>query len=170
MKRTFTAPFWGIVILEILYISLALFAIYYVEMMRTRYPELAVGYHIMSFMIIKNLVWVGVLSGEAILYWRLRKRNICRRESWAHVLILTLVFVLPGLENVFIMLFGNVLKINGINKMRSAYYVEQGLYWALVLLAHVFFVRVLVKCFKKSVEAAEGAPATMNILDDIGID
>jgi hypothetical protein len=169
LKRTFTGPFWGILILEIVYITLALFAIYFLEMMKIRYPSMSGRYDISYIMIIKSLVWVVVLSGEAILYWRVRKRNIYRRESWGHVLILILAFVLPALENIFVLFLGKALNIRDIYKMRSSYYVQQAIYWSLVVLAHVFFVRVVVRCFKKGVKIEE-VPGMVNILDDIGID
>ena len=145
---------------------MALFTIYYVEMMRVQFPKIVERYHI-SFMIISSLVKVGVLTGEAILYWRLRKRNIYRRESWAHVLILVLAFVLPLLENVFILFLGKAVNISDVNKMRSTFYVQQGLYWALIVLAHIFFARVLIQCYSKSSSVVEGDG--VNLLDDVEI-
>jgi len=124
-------------------------------------------YDISYIMIIKNLVWVGVLSGEAILYWRLRKRNIYRRESWGHVLILALAFVFPALENIFILFLGNVLNISNIYKMRSSYYVQQAIYWSLVVLAHLFFLRVVMQCYSKSSFVEEREGVSVNLLDDV---
>ena len=138
---------------------------YALEMMRVRYPNSAGSVEISSRMIIMVAVWVCVFSVEVVLYWRIRKRNVYRRESWAHVILLISAFVLPYLGNVLILYMGEALKIRDINKMRSFYYVAQGLYWLMIVLAHVFFVQVLVKCFSKSSFVEEGNGD--NVLDDI---
>ena len=141
--------------------------IYFFEMMRIRYPKNAEQFVISNGTIVMHVFWICVLSVEAILYWRIRKRNTYRRASWAHVLILTLAFFFPVLENIFILFLSRV-NVRELYKTRSYYNVQQGIYWALVVLAHVFFVLVILKCFKRPAPSF-GEGNGVNILDDVEI-
>ncbi len=65
-------------------------------------------------------------------------------------------------------MFLDRVNVRAIYKTRSYYTMQQGVYWALVVLAHVFFVLVIVKCFKRpSPSFVEGDG--VNILDDVEI-
>src|SRR5882757_6705024 len=115
MRKSFTAPVWALLILETIYITLMVVAICMFAVMRAKYPGMKGGYPISSRFIIMGVLWICVLSAEAILYWRVRKRNISRRESWAHVICLSMAWVLPEMQAFMFALLG------------SFFYTEKGI-------------------------------------------
>lgn len=76
------------------------------------------------------LLWPGISFIEAIVYWRIRKRNLCRQDSWAH---------------------------------RGQLFLT----WVFIIIAHIFFVRVLRKHFSKEAPVEEMVLGPVNILDDV---
>jgi len=137
-KRDFTQPFWWVVVLGVFYVlstgATLLFG---------KPEDGGVGFGVLS------LAWVGVLAGEAVLYWRIRKRNEARKESWAHVVTLAFTFLVPVFRGAMVEAFFGEVFGEQIGKEMTDYFSweKTAVYWTLMALAHVFFGRVLWKAF-----------------------
>lgn len=138
MRKSFTGPFWVVVVLGGFYVlSMA------VTLLFGKPDDAGVGYVLLS------LLWTAVLVGEALLYWRIRKRNEARKESWAHVVTLAFTFLVPVFRGVMIEAFFGKVFGEQIGKEMLDYFSweKTALYWTLMVLAHMFFGRVLWKVF-----------------------
>jgi len=138
IRKTFTGPFWVVVVLGGFYI-LSIVA----TLLFGKPDDAGVGYVLLS------LLWTAVLVGEALMYWRIRKRNEARKESWAHVVMLAFTFLVPVLRGAMIEAFFGEVFGEQIGKEMLNYFSweKTALYWTLMALAHVFFGRVLWKGF-----------------------
>ncbi len=98
-----------------------------------------------------TLLWPIISFIEAIVYWRIRRKNYCRQDSWTHVLLLGFaIFFLPVIRPFLIAFMKMHIGERGFLKMENA--VNDGLFilfWILIIIAHIFFVRVLRKHFFK---------------------
>jgi hypothetical protein len=162
-KKYYTAPFRGMLIIGSFYTALFFLTSYVIEFVKRRD-------FINASLIITSILWMTLYFGEAVVYWRLRKMNIDRRESKIHVWLMAIAVVLPLAKGMLVALLD---RLPGGLSMETAItidYVQLGVFWVLQVVGHTFFLRVIVKHFKKSVGAIKEASETMNLLDDIGID
>jgi hypothetical protein len=113
------------------------------------------------------ILWPGMLLVEAFFYWRVRTRNVYRRQSWAHVFLFAFFLSAPFMRDFLFWLYDNF----GINMDISTYTnivdVSLGITaWGAFLTGHVLFVRVLVLCSRKRPALAEAGDG-VNLLDDV---
>ena len=106
-----------------------------------------------------------IMFVEAAMYWTIRQRITHRRDAWNHLILFTgaytFNFVVRGLvAAIYILHAPAATRI--ISYMRMAGYGQFYLFWGLVIIAHFFFARVLIKAFAKPPVAESG-----NLLDDV---
>ena len=137
-KRNFTGPFWWVVVLGVFYVLSTA-----ATLLLGKPEDSRVG------CILLSLLCVAVLVGEAILYWRIRKKNEARKESWAHVVTLAFTFLVPVFRGAMVEAFFGEVFGKQIGKEVTDYFSweKTAVYWTLMALAHVFFGRVLWKAF-----------------------
>ena len=104
---------------------------------------------------------------EAFFYWRVRGRNVYRRQSWAHVILFAFSLSTPFIREFLFWLYDNF----GVSMELSTYSniidVSQGITaWGALLIGHVLFVRVLVLCSRKRPVLAEASDG-VDLLDDV---
>ena len=161
MKRTFTAPAWGMIILGVLSAGRNLLIFHSVHFEIRTLKEF--GFSLLFFL------WPAISFIEAIVYWRIKKRNLCRQDSRAHVLLFALaIYVLPIIRAILIAFLGKSIAKHGFFNIERV--VNQGhfvLTWVFIIIAHIFFVRVLRNYFSKEAPVEEMAPGPANILDDV---
>ena len=108
-----------------------------------------------------------IMFVEAVMYWTIRKRIIHRRDAWSHLLLFTGAYVFNyGVRLLVAAIFVLHYPIARRHSfMRMSTYGQLWLFWGLVILAHVFFARVLIKAFAKPPvgEVVESG----NLLDDV---
>lgn len=97
-----------------------------------------------------------LLLAEAIVYWRLRNKSINRKWARLHVIPL---FVGTGILPILFLLFmwwSRVVHIN-VNKLQKVQDIRTGLVWGIFVIAHIFFVMMLIEVSKKRKAAKEVA-------------
>jgi len=109
-----------------------------------------------------------IMFVEAVMYWTIRRRITHRRDAWNHLILFTgayvFNFVVRALVTaIFILHSPAAMRVPSF--MRIATYGQLGLFWGLVIVAHVFFARVLIKAFGKP--PMEEAVESGNLLDDV---
>jgi hypothetical protein len=150
MRKSFTGPFWWVVALGAFYVLQAA-----ANLLLGKPGDGGVWFVLLS------LLWVVILIVEAVLYWRIRKRNEARKESWAHVVTLGFTFLVPVFKGAMIEAFFGEVFGEQIGKELLDYFSweKTALYWTLMVMAHVFFGRVVWKAFagrSSAVRAGEG--------------
>jgi len=106
-----------------------------------------------------------IMFVEAAMYWTIRKRIIDRRDAWGHLILFTgAYFFNYGVR----LLAAAILVLHYPIAMRPSFmrittYGQLWLFWGLVIAAHVFFARVLIKAFAKPPVVVESG----NLLDDV---
>jgi hypothetical protein len=157
MKRPFVGAFWLTVVTG------ALFGAYFLfRVTRLSYNP--------GFLILYPLVFLGVIFGEAAFYWRVRWRNVYRRESWMHAGFLAIALLgLPVLRNLLVaLLFVGYDRFEYRLWMRNIDLTYMCLYWCMTLVAHGFFVKVMIRCLRRPVSvAADPGGGQENLLDDV---
>ena len=107
----------------------------------------------------------AIMFVEALMYWTIRKRIVRRRDAWNHLILFSTAYVLNiivrGVFNLFI-----VLHYRGMSDARTMNRILTWVFWGIVITAHVFFVRVLIKVFSGQ-PPVEEAVETGNLLDDV---
>lgn len=165
MKRSFTGPFWLLLVfglLQVLSISYWLYEYFGSVSNSFLRSQLTMARLAGLFM------WPAIILGEALVYWLIRQRNSFRALSWAH----TVIFILAFLVNIFISFVATmhyrVVDVNDRVNQQNVARQQQYLFYGLVLLAHLAFVAMLANCFRKMPPAEEGAgQGQENILDDV---
>jgi hypothetical protein len=113
--------------------------------------------------------WSFLALAEAFVYWKIRKRNFYGRESRTHVLLFALALLSPFIRD-FLGWFYDNFGMFGVDVEVYVTVVNMGqliLFWSALGIGHVFFVRVVVKCYSKPPLVEEGDGT--NILDDVEI-
>ena len=161
VKKKFTGPVWCMIILGVLSAGRNMLIFHSVHFEIRTLKEF--GFSLLFFL------WPAISFIEAIVYWRIRKRNLCRQDSWYHVLLFALaIYLLPIIRFVLI----TFLRRN----ISRRYFLEIGnivnwgqlfLTWVFIIIAHIFFVRVLRKYFSKDAPVKELVPGPVNILDEV---
>jgi hypothetical protein len=111
--------------------------------------------------------WPVLIIAEALLYWRIRHRNIYPRASWLHVMLLFFAFLLPVLKSITrIIVYDRInVRTDSLVYGRKADNTNNYLFWIIMVIAHCFFVWVIINCFKKKAPVPEDIQ-TVNLLDD----
>lgn len=108
-----------------------------------------------------------IMFVEAAMYWTIRKRMTHRRDVWSHILLFTAAYALNFVVRVvvsMVFILHSSVVVSILPYMRAIGYGQLYLFWGLVVVAHVFFARVLIKAFAKGpVEEVGGG----NLLDDV---
>ena len=106
-------------------------------------------------------LWPTILFAEAVVYWVIRKRNRQVSASWTHCLLMTLAF--------FLLLFRGALVVLH-SPLASRIFYSGGpfyAYWTCVLVAHGFFIAVILRSFSGAAADTKVSSDPTNILDDI---
>ena len=161
LKKKFTAPVWGMIILGVLTAGRSWLIFHSVHFEIRTLKEF--GFSLLFF------IWPAISFIEAIDYWRIRKRNLSRQDSRTHVLLFVLaIYVLPIIRAFLIGFPRRSIRKYNLFKMEEI--VNKGqfiLTWVFIITAHIFFVRVLRKYFSKEAPVEATAPGPVNILDDV---
>jgi len=108
----------------------------------------------------------AVLLIEASVYWLIRKKNRNPRASWTHVILMTLAFLTPAIRGLTYFFFDRITVSATIGPVfRTANIIQAVLFWGLLILAHIYFVRVLKST--RSKPAQTEAASSENLLDDL---
>lgn len=161
-KTDYTAPFRGMLIIGLFYTALNLLTSYVIEIVERQD-------FVNAPFVITSILWMTLYFGEAVMYWRLRKKNVYRRDSRIHVWVIAIAVILPLVKGIFVAWLDRLSGGLSMGTVLTIDYLQLGAFWVLQVVGHTFFVRVLVKCFKKGVEVTEEVPETMNILDDVEV-
>lgn len=152
-KKSYTTPVWwiGFIILVELCFSIAsIFTLRKAMEVRSMFGE-----EQMRRVYLTNLISFGiivvVLLAEAITYWKIRKRITRKSFVWGHIGGLLLAFIIvPLLYTVSVALISaNSIPDDFTRRMSIAGNIRIGLFWTLLVVAHICFVRVLIDAFKK---------------------
>ncbi|MBN8850934.1 MAG: hypothetical protein BGO55_29455 [Sphingobacteriales bacterium 50-39] len=158
-KRKFTTPFWWMLVLGIIACTISTGILYFL---------VAKGYP-MSWLTRLSLFYLPVIMFvEAVMYWTIRKRINYRRDAWNHLLLFTGAYVLNYIVRILLsalIILHSPAAMRMALYMRIANYGQLYLFWGLVIVAHVFFARVLIKAFAKP--PVEEVVESGNLLDDV---
>ncbi|HEY6902200.1 MAG TPA: hypothetical protein VI233_16200 [Puia sp.] len=157
-KGSFTGPFWFLIVLGVITSITHTYGLYLIS---SYSREVSLVYKILFFF------WTYVVFIEAIVYWRIRYRNVYRKASWGHVILLGVAILSPAVLYPFLGVFGRHFGsssyLTALKVMQTG--IKVFLYGGLVV-GHALFVQVLIKVREsKKAEVAEGG---VNLLDDVG--
>ena len=163
-KKSFTAPFWFLLVLGILELLVVSF---YVSV-TLKYSN---GYTHAShprINLLRTFMWPLIFLIEAFVYWYIRRRNSYRLLSWAHVGTLLFAFFV----NLLLVMSGILHDdfVSGANRRgdrQADIQLQFHLFWIFIGIAHCFFVWLIVNCFRKKVPVAEEKEDGKNLLDDV---
>lgn len=131
--KRFLAPVWFM-------LGIAIFAFFY------NYLLFSVVYKINTsamtgFVLFMFLLWPLLILSEGFVYWLIRYKITERKWAWAHVIFILFALVLLRCAEIIL------LALRIIRKTDSAIArFETYLFWSSVIIAHIFFVIVLVRC------------------------
>ena len=118
-----------------------------------------------SMLVKMSLFYVPtILFIEAVMYWTIRKRMIVRKDAWTHIIMFIGAYILSFLIRLSMGAIV-IMHMPLARQIRTMAYAQIYLFWALVLIAHVFFARVLLKVFAKP--TVEEVQENRNLLDDV---
>jgi hypothetical protein len=140
MKKNFIAPFIYMLIIGLLSAGSSIYNIH----------NLTHGYfsrfHINPLYKVFLFFWPAVALIEAFLYWNIRQRNRSRVASWLHCILYTLAFLAPYSRRLLVMVMGNFYSLaQTAQLMDAARRGELVCFWIFMVLAHIFFIWVLIK-------------------------
>jgi hypothetical protein len=158
-KRKFTTPVWWMLILGIIATAISMGILHYLQSQGLRMRWLAK----LSLFYLPVIMFV-----EAVMYWTIRRRISYRRDAWNHLVLFTVAYVFNyGVRALIMAIFilHSPIAMRIPLFMRVAPYGQLGLFWVLVIVAHIFFARVLIKAFAKPL--VEEVVESGNLLDDV---
>jgi hypothetical protein len=164
MRRSFTGPFWVLLIFGLLLVLLisAVLRIFPIGGLYSSGRTAGPGLNILRI-----FMWPVIYLVEALVYWLIRRRNSFQALSWAHTVIFILAFLLNGFFTAIqIMRYRLDPVAEGRINRHILMHQQQYLFWGLVILAHLAFIAVLANCFRKP-EPVDGGESEGNILDDV---
>lgn len=110
----------------------------------------------------------AIIFLESCMYWMVRKRNIYRKASWSHVWLFTAAYSTSFIKAIFIMFYSRVAtKADLQSNVRAIALVQACIFWGLMVLAHIFFARLLIKIFSRRPAVEQEVADPGNMLDDI---
>lgn len=154
-RKEFRAPVWWLVIMGIIAAVASIQTLYVWTVRGVQIGMLVKG----SLFYLPLIMFV-----EAVMYWTIRKRIHHRRDAWSHIIIFTGAYVLSFVAR-FAMGVILVMHMPVMLQIRTMSYVQIYLFWGLVIVAHVFFARVLLRAFARP-PVMEGVESG-NLLDDV---
>jgi hypothetical protein len=154
LKKGFTTPVWWMIILGVVASAASI---------QTLHVWAGHDVEISALRRLSLFYLPLIMFVEAVMYWTIRKRIIYRRDAWCHIIVFTSAYVLSFLAR-FVMAAILVMHMPASRQIRAISYVQIYFFWALILTAHIFFARVLIKAFaKQPAEQVENG----NLLDDV---
>ncbi len=87
-KKSFTAPFWFLLVLGIFELLIAP----YLVVVREGYSNGYTHAYPQLLNLLRTFMWPLIFLIEAFVYWRIRRRNSYRLLSWAHIGTLLFAF------------------------------------------------------------------------------
>ena len=161
LQRNFTAPAWFMLFLAIFSAGLAIFALRSVRIYAPNFQ--------MTLLFKSRFFFLPAIALlEACMYWMVRKRNIYRKASWTHIWLYATAYSTPFVKE-FLFLF--YTKFAAMSEMRYSIrvftMVQLCIFWGLMVLAHIFFARLLIRIFSKRPAVQQAAAEPVNMLDDI---
>jgi hypothetical protein len=140
-KKSFTAPFWYLIILGIASAGVSGYAIHQLSLAMPDYP-------IPPLFKVVRFSWSVIVFGEAVIYWKIRKMNPYRKTSWVHVLLFTAAFLTPLYRPFLKSVMDSHYSLAATAEMMKAVkQAEMDVFYILLLLAHGFFASLLIKCY-----------------------
>jgi hypothetical protein len=106
--------------------------------LETRYP----AYRDLrrQYLIFQIFLWPGLILGQAIVYWLIRKKLYNKSWVFLHTALISFAFLLlPFLSYYFRLPQIRISNFSGWNLV----------FWFCVIAAHLFFILTLVKSFRK---------------------
>lgn len=159
-RKTFTEPFWTMLMMGIFSVISNYISATIILKMQLSYLK--------PMVVLFLLLWPMLLLAEAIVYWIIRKKNVYRKYTWAHILFtfigLVIVPVMGKLTNS--LLSRSITRTRMIHATRIQNDMEVAFFWASIILGHMFFILVLKKSLAKAPVTGE-QPETVNLLDDV---
>jgi len=162
-KKKFAAPFWFMLILGFIASCMSGYAWYLYSL-----EPLSLKYSMLPQVQIRLFLMPAIIFVEVIMYWMIRKRNIYRRASWSHVLLFAFAFLTPFLKSLLFVFYDNFTPTSDMNSyIRFVSLGQICIFWGVMVLAHIFFVRLFVKAFSKQAVIQQDAAESENMLDDV---
>lgn len=125
------------------------------------------GFHVGWWRRISFFFLPAIMLAEAFIYWIVRKRNTLRRDTWNHVLIFGLAYATVIVKMLLIAYLAiNYRKEQALSIMRIVNLAQTCIFWGLIIVAHIFFVRLLMRASLEKPAAQQTTPSE-NVLDDI---
>lgn len=159
VKRVFVTPFWWMLVMGIIGCCISMGILGYLARNGSPIKGLAK----LSFFYLPVIMFV-----EGVMYWTIRRRITHRKDAWNHLLLFTGAYAVNfGVRAAMlaILILDPSAVPGAVFYMRMIGYGQLYFFWGLVLLAHFFFARVLVKAFAKPPVAEEGGEG--HLLDDV---
>lgn len=161
MEKSFTAPFWSLILLGIVAIGMSIYTLHELSLLRWGYP-VGTRYQILSF------CWPAVIFFEAFVYWIVRKRNRYRRASWTHIVLFALAFFSPFLKELSFEFYDSYSPGPDIvTFVRGVTLAQTSFFWGCMIVGHAYFGWLLVKCYTEGPPAEDQGADSINILDDV---
>jgi hypothetical protein len=162
-KEKFTAPFWALLIVGI--VALGGYAL----MIRI---VLGSMFYTWGLKILLYYPWPILAFIESIVYWRISKRNVDRKDSWAHVILFSSAAALSILRGAVLLVFFRILHVSNTGVIMRTFSIGFFvLFWLLIIGAHAYFFQVLRKTLSRQrmagPEASDGGGDNANLLDDV---
>lgn len=113
-------------------------------------------------------IWLLLILIEAILYWRIRKVNIYRKDSLTHIFLFAFAFITPYLREWIFEAYddGFTFGLDVAQFVRLGNIGQMLAFWAALILGHVLFIRLIIKArLPKSTDSQKADP--QNLLDDV---
>jgi len=162
LRKDFIAPFWFMLVLGIVACCLSTYGIH---MIRVYAPTYALStLRLMGFFFLPAIIFI-----EAIMYWMVRKRNVYRKATWAHILLFALAYFTPFIKSMLFVFYDAFAPTPDYSAfVRGSNLAQTCLFWGLTILAHIYFARTLIRIFSTKQASGEGTgQGPENMLDDV---
>jgi hypothetical protein len=161
LHKKFTAPFWFMLALGIVATCLSIYGLHMISVYAPGYVVSMLNK--MAFFFLPAIIFI-----EAIMYWMVRERNVYRRATWTHVILFAIAYFTPFIKEFLFMSYAVYARIRDVRSfMRSVTLGQVCLFWALTVVAHIYFARTLIKIFSKQPAGEGEAAQPENMLDDV---
>jgi hypothetical protein len=152
-------PFWWMLVLGVVACAGSVWLIHFYQSLAgwtfVRRPRF-----ILSFFYLPTIMFV-----ESIMYWTIRRRISPGINAWTHIILFASAYVFSILTKALLIAYIYSGSFHMTTFLRLLNNVYPYVFWVMVIVAHVFFARVLMQAFAKP-PGVDG-PDSGNLLDDV---
>ena len=151
-RRIFYTPFRSFVVLSILV------SVYYLFLLFDNYASVSGNFMLM--LALQGGITLAILLAETFVYWYLRKYIANRSWCWAHVITTYAALIILPLLFALVLFFTPDFQEQEtwFSFYRTLLIIRRGIFWACVLIGHIFFIQTIIKGInlKKKIAAVQG--------------